>query len=43
MTRPEFKAKYGSLITPTAYVDGLLATAGLPNHPTHQKWIDNLT
>ncbi len=42
MARPEFKTKYGSLTTPTAYVDELLQTAGLPNHPSRGAWINGL-
>jgi hypothetical protein len=43
MSRPEFKAKYDPLVDPTAYVDGLLLTAGLPQHPSRAKWITGLT
>ncbi|HEX8844137.1 MAG TPA: DUF4214 domain-containing protein [Pyrinomonadaceae bacterium] len=43
MTRTEFTSKYNSLTTSTAYVDGLLQTAGLPNHPTRGFWINGLT
>ncbi|MEK6281708.1 MAG: DUF4214 domain-containing protein [Acidobacteriota bacterium] len=43
MTRPEFGNKYDSLTTPTAYVDGLLQTVGLPNHPTRTAWVAALT
>jgi hypothetical protein len=43
MNRPEFKQKYDALTTPTAYVDGLLQTAGLTNHPSRNAWIDLLT
>lgn len=43
MARPEFKAKYDPLVDPTAYVDGLLLTAGLPQHPTRNQWINGLT
>ncbi|HEX8845850.1 MAG TPA: DUF4214 domain-containing protein [Pyrinomonadaceae bacterium] len=43
MALPEFKAKYDALTTPTAYVDGLLQTAGLPSHPTRDFWINGLT
>jgi YVTN family beta-propeller protein len=42
MTRPEFQTRYGSLSDPTAYVDALLSTAGLPNHPGRGVWIDGL-
>ena len=43
MTRPEFANKYDPLTTPTAYVDGLLQTVGLPNHPSRSAWIGALT
>jgi hypothetical protein len=43
MARQEFRNKYDSLTTPTAYVDGLLQTAGLPNHPLRGAWITLLT
>ncbi|HEX8847376.1 MAG TPA: NF038122 family metalloprotease [Pyrinomonadaceae bacterium] len=39
----EFKNKYDGFTTPTAYVDALLQTAGLPNHPTRGFWINQLT
>jgi YVTN family beta-propeller protein len=43
MARSEFQSAYGSLTDPTAYVTALLNTVGLPNHPTKQTWITNLT
>jgi len=43
MLRPEFASRYNSLTTPTAYVDALLQTAGLPNHPTRGFWINGLS
>jgi hypothetical protein len=43
MQRPEFKNKYDLQTTPTAYVDALLSTAGLPNHPSRAGWIAGLT
>jgi Domain of unknown function (DUF4214) len=43
MARTEFRKKYDSLTTPTSYVDGLLQTAGLPNHPSRLTWIASLT
>ncbi|HEX8844238.1 MAG TPA: DNA/RNA non-specific endonuclease [Pyrinomonadaceae bacterium] len=43
MSRPDFQTKYGSLTDPTAYVDALLQTVGLPNHPTRGFWINGLT
>jgi hypothetical protein len=42
MSRPAFQTKYGSLTDPTAYVDALLSTVGLPNHPGRGVWIDGL-
>ena len=42
MNRQEFKNRYDSQTTPTAYVTALLATAGLPNHPSGPGWIGNL-
>ncbi|HEV7373446.1 MAG TPA: DUF4214 domain-containing protein [Pyrinomonadaceae bacterium] len=43
MQRVEFKNKYDSTINnPTAYVDALLTTAGLPNHPSRNGWIAGL-
>lgn len=43
MTRQEFRNRYDALTTPTAYVDGLLQTVGLPNHPSRGYWIDGLS
>lgn len=43
MARSEFQTKYGSLTDPTAYVDALLQTVGLPNHPSRSAWITGLT
>ena len=44
MARPDFQTKYGATLNnPTAFVDALLQTVGLPNHPTRQHWIDQLT
>jgi hypothetical protein len=43
MDRPEFRSRYDGLATPVAYVDGLLDTVGLANHPSRQAWIDGLT
>jgi hypothetical protein len=43
MTRPDFQTKYGALTNPTSYVDALLQTVGLPNHPSRQTWITGLT
>ncbi len=43
MTRTEFKTRYNSKVTPTAFVDALLQTAGLPNHPQRAAWISGLT
>jgi hypothetical protein len=43
MNRQEFKNRYDALTTPTAYVDGLLQTVGLPTHPSRAGWIAGLT
>jgi hypothetical protein len=43
MTRTDFQNKYGALTDPTAYVDALLQTVGLPNHPGRAGWIAGLT
>jgi hypothetical protein len=44
MARTAFKNKYDSTFNnPAAYVEALLATAGLPNHPARAGWIDGLT
>lgn len=43
MARTDFQTKYGSVTDPTAYVNALLQTVGLPNHPTKGIWITNLT
>ena len=43
MTRPVYLNKYGGLTNPTAYVDALLGTVGLPNHPSRSSWINGLT
>ncbi len=43
MTRQGFQTKYGSLTDPTAYVDALLQTVGLPNHQQRSFWIASLT
>jgi hypothetical protein len=41
--RSDFRSRYDSLTTPTAYVDGLLQAVGLPNHPSRNAWISGLT
>ena len=44
MSRPEFQNKYASTFgSPTAYVDALLQTVGLPNHPGRQAWLNHLS
>jgi hypothetical protein len=44
MARAEFQTKYSSTFgNPTAYVDALLQTVGLPTHPGRQDWINTLT
>jgi uncharacterized repeat protein (TIGR01451 family) len=40
MARAEFQTKYGATFNnATAYVDALLQTVGLPNHPSRTGWI----
>ncbi len=43
MTRSDFQTKYGALTDPTSYVDALLQTVGLSNHPQRDFWIASLT
>jgi hypothetical protein len=44
MARAEFQNRYGATFNnPTAYVDALLQTVGLPNHPARGFWISGLT
>jgi hypothetical protein len=43
MARSDFQTRYGSLTDATAYVNALLLTVGLPNHPSRQVWIASLT
>jgi N-acetylneuraminic acid mutarotase len=43
MTRQDFQTKYGALTDPTAYVDALLQTVGLPIHSGRAEWIAGLT
>ncbi|MBA2734544.1 MAG: DUF4214 domain-containing protein [Acidobacteria bacterium] len=43
MARGEFRNRYDALTDPTAYVDALLQTAGLQNHPSRGTWIAALT
>ena len=43
MARADFQTKYASTFNnPTAYVDALLQTVSLPNHPSRQTWINQL-
>lgn len=43
IARPEFTNKYGATFNnPTAFVDALLQTVGLPNHSSRQTWINML-
>ncbi len=43
MARADFQTRYGSTLNnPTAYVDALLQTVGLPNHPGRAGWINTL-
>jgi uncharacterized repeat protein (TIGR01451 family) len=44
MNRAEFKAKYDATLNdPMGYVDALLQTVNLPNHPSRTTWINGLT
>lgn len=44
MARAEFQNRYGPTFNnPTAYVNALLQTVGLPNHPSQGFWINGLT
>ncbi|HKO95918.1 MAG TPA: DUF4214 domain-containing protein [Pyrinomonadaceae bacterium] len=44
MARPEFQNRYAATFNnPTAYVDSLLQTLGLPNHSGRGIWISGLT
>jgi hypothetical protein len=44
MARPDFQTRYGSTANiPAAYVDSLLSTVGLPNHPSRGAWVAGLT
>jgi hypothetical protein len=43
MQRTEFRNKYDSQTTPTAYVNALIASSGLSSHPSHDGWIAGLT
>lgn len=42
VARSDYQTKYGSLNNPTSYVDALLQTLGLPNHPSRDFWIAGL-
>ena len=44
MARAEFQNRYGATFNnPTAYVDALLQTVSLPNHPSRGFWMNGLT
>jgi hypothetical protein len=43
MTRSEYVSRYGSLTDNAAFVDALLQTCGLPNHPLRGAWISLLS
>jgi subtilisin family serine protease len=44
IARSEFQTKYGATFSnPTAFVDALLQTVGLPSHPFRNAWIAGLT
>jgi hypothetical protein len=40
--RADFKARFDSQTTPTAYVNALIASSGLLSHPSHDGWIAGL-
>jgi uncharacterized delta-60 repeat protein len=42
MARSEFQNKYGAITDAAAYVNALLTTVGLPNHPSRAGWIAGL-
>lgn len=43
IARPYFQNRYATTFNnPPAYVDALLQTVGLPNHPSRQSWINTL-
>jgi subtilisin family serine protease len=43
MARSDFQTRYGALTDPTSYVNALLQTLGLPEHPQRDFWIASLT
>ena len=43
MSRPEFTNRYGPAADPAVFVDGLLQTCGIPNHPSRDTWVAQLT
>ena len=43
MSRFEFRDRYDSITDPTGYVDALLQSVGLPNHPARSSWINGLS
>jgi len=43
ITRTDYVNKYGSISDPTDFVNALLQTVGLPNHPQRNAWINGLT
>jgi hypothetical protein len=42
MARSDYQTLYGAITDPTAYVNALLNTVGLPNHPSRDGWIAGL-
>jgi hypothetical protein len=42
MNRAEFRNRYGSITDNAAFVDAILQTLGLPNHPNRTTWIAEL-
>lgn len=43
ITRTDYVNKYGSITDPTNFVNALLQTVGLPDHPQRSAWINGLT
>ena len=43
MSRSEFSGRYATATDPALFVNGLLQTAGLENHPSRDNWVNGLT
>jgi hypothetical protein len=43
MARPEFVSRFGSVTDSAGFVDGLLLTCAIPDHPSRETWIARLT